>query len=78
MWTKRTHKTTWGNETLGQTECAARDLNPEPADYETRTIPIPPVLVGMLLPPSLFEHPTAELSVDGLAQLGEDPGDLIT
>jgi len=25
-----------------------------------------------VLPPSLFEHPTAELSVDDSAQLGED------
>jgi hypothetical protein len=31
-----------------------------------------------VLPPSLFEHPTAELSVDGSTQLGVDPGDLIT
>ena len=31
-----------------------------------------------VLPPSLSGHPTAELSVDGLARLGEDPGDLIT
>jgi hypothetical protein len=27
---------------------------------------------GALLPPSLFEHPAAELSVDDSAQLGED------
>ncbi len=31
---------------------------------------------GRVLP--LFEHPTAELSVDGSTQLGVDPGDLIT
>jgi GH15 family glucan-1,4-alpha-glucosidase len=28
----------------------------------------------LLLPPSLFEHPAAELSVDDSAQLGEDRG----
>lgn len=33
---------------------------------------------GLVLPPSLFEHPTAELSVDDSTQLGVDPGDLIT
>jgi hypothetical protein len=32
----------------------------------------------LLLPPSLFEHPAAELSVDDSAQLSEDRRQLIT
>jgi ATP/maltotriose-dependent transcriptional regulator MalT len=40
---------------------------------------LPPGLrVVVLLPPSLFEHPAAELSVDDSAQLGGIAGDLIT
>ena len=35
-------------------------------------------IVSQMLTPSLCEHPMAELSVDGLALLGEDPGNLIT
>jgi hypothetical protein len=35
-------------------------------------------VVSQMSTPSLFEHPMAELSGDGLALLGEEPGNLIT
>jgi hypothetical protein len=38
----------------------------------TAQVPGPDLAPCLVLPPSLFEHPAAELSVDDSAQLGED------